>query len=385
MYYFYSTLIAFSITFLVMPVLISILKKKNIGDTPGGRKIHKKFVPSMGGIAIFVSCAVALAIWILKFPIPDIRFLLGAIAIMFFVGFRDDMVELKATHKILGQLVAVVLVVVVSDIRIKDLHGFLGIGKLNEIISYVFSTFVILALTNGFNLIDGLDGLAGTMSIIVFACLGSWFLIQGLESYALLSFTFLGAVIAFLIFNWYPAKIFMGDTGSLTLGFTMGTLIIAFIETNAALPDTNSWRFTPVFTAGITLMIFPLYDMARVFARRILRGQAPMTPDKSHVHHFLLRMGLKHYEVTLILAVIQIGFVLILFIMKDLSDHIALPIISILALGLGFRLDQITVKYVKEKVAKEPRILKIRKLSDVQKRKIKLDKEPFENAGMNLN
>jgi UDP-GlcNAc:undecaprenyl-phosphate GlcNAc-1-phosphate transferase len=385
MFYFYATLIAFSITFLVMPVLISILKKKNIGDIPGGRKIHKNFVPSMGGIAIFLACSVSLAIWAWQFSIPDIRFLLGAIVIMFFVGFRDDMVELKATYKILGQLVAVVLVVVVSDIRIKDLHGFLGIGELNEIISYTFSAFVILALTNGFNLIDGLDGLAATMAIIVFSCLGSWFLIQGLESYALLSFTFLGAVIAFLIFNWHPAKIFMGDTGSLTLGFTMGALIIAFMETNAALPNTNFWRFTPVFTAGIALMILPLYDMARVFARRILRGQGPMTPDKSHVHHFLLRMGLKHNQVTLVLASIQICFVLILLIMKDLSDHIALPVISILALGLGFRLDQVTVKYVKKKVAKEPRILEIKKLSEVQKKKIKLDKKPFENAGMNLN
>jgi UDP-GlcNAc:undecaprenyl-phosphate/decaprenyl-phosphate GlcNAc-1-phosphate transferase len=385
MFYFYAALFAFSITFLVMPVLIFILKRKNIGDAPGGRKIHKNFVPSMGGIAIFVASLVSLAIWSWQFPIPDIRFLLGAIALMFFVGFRDDMVELKATHKILGQLVAVLLVVVVSDIRIKDLQGFLGIGELNEIISYAFSAFVILALTNGFNLIDGIDGLAGTIATIVFSCLGSWFLIQGLESYALLSFTFLGAVLAFLVFNWHPAKIFMGDTGSLTLGFTMAALIIAFIETNAALPDTNSWRFIPVFTAGIALMIFPLYDMARVFARRIMRGQGPMTPDKSHVHHFLLRMGLKQNQVTLVLASIQIAFILILLIMKDLSDHIALPIISILALGLGFRLDQVTVKYVKKKVAKEPRILEIRKLSDVQKKKIKLENNPFKNAGMNLN
>jgi UDP-GlcNAc:undecaprenyl-phosphate/decaprenyl-phosphate GlcNAc-1-phosphate transferase len=110
-----------------------------------------------------------------------------------------------------------------------------------------------------------------------------------------------------------------------------------------------------------------------------------MTPDKSHVHHFLLRMGLKQNQVTLVLASIQIAFILILLIMKDLSDHIALPIISILALGLGFRLDQVTVKYVKKKVAKEPRILEIRKLSDVQKKKIKLENNPFKNAGMNLN
>lgn len=385
MFYFFAALIAFSVTFLVMPILISILKKKKIGDAPGGRKIHKTFVPSMGGIAIFAACAVALAIWAWQFPLPDIRFLLGAITLMFFVGFRDDMVELKATHKILGQFVAVLLVVVLSDIRIKDLHGFLGIGELNQYVSYGFSAFVILALTNGFNLIDGLDGLAGTMATIVFTFLGSWFLIQGLESYALISFTFLGAVIAFLFFNWHPAKIFMGDTGSLTLGFTMAALIIAFMETNAALPTDNYWRFSPVFTAGITLMIFPLYDMARVFTRRIRRGQGPMTPDKSHVHHFLMRMGLKHNHVALVLGGLQLSFILLLFLLKDLSDHLALPIISAIVLMLGYRLDKVTVKYVKKKVNKQPKILENKNLN---KKKIDLkivDREGFKDSHINLN
>lgn len=339
----------------------------------------------MGGIAIFIASAVALAIWAWQFPIPDIRFLLGAVALMFFVGFRDDMVELKATHKILGQLVAVLLVVVVSDIRIKDLHGFLGVGELNTIVSYGFSAFVILALTNGFNLIDGLDGLAGTMATIVFSCLGAWFLIQGLESYALLSFIFLGAVVAFLFFNWHPAKIFMGDTGSLMIGFTMAALIIAFMETNAALPEDNFWRFTPVFTAGITLMIFPLYDMARVFTRRISKGQGPMTPDKSHVHHFLMRMGLKHNQVALVLGGLQLSFIVLIFLMKDFSDHLALPIISVIVLLLGYRLDQITVKYVKKKVKKEPKVLENRRLTKKRIESKIVDREGFKDSRINMN
>lgn len=385
MYIFLSFFTAFATGILLFPVLIKVLTKYNFSEVPGGRKIHTAVIPSMGGIAFSLAITIALSIWSWQFSLENSHFLFGAITIVFLVGLKDDFVELRAFQKIVSQLVAVILVIVLSDIRIKDLHGFLGIGELNLYVSYGFSAFVLLALTNSFNLIDGLDGLAGTVATIVFSFLGFWFYTQGLESYALIAFTFLGGVFAFLVFNWYPAKIFMGDTGSLTLGFTMGALIIAFIETNAALPDTNFWRFTPVFTAGIALMIFPLYDMARVFARRIMRGQGPMTPDKSHVHHFLLRMGLKHNQVTLVLASIQIGFVLILLIMKDLSDHIALPIISILALGLGFRLDQVTVKYVKKKVAKEPRILEIRKLSEVQKKKIKLEKSPFKNAGMNLN
>jgi UDP-N-acetylmuramyl pentapeptide phosphotransferase/UDP-N-acetylglucosamine-1-phosphate transferase len=385
MFFILATLTAFSVGFLVTPILIYALKKAKIGDKPGGRKIHKSFIPSMGGIGFVVASAVAMSIWGWQFPLPDIRYLLGAIGLMFFVGLRDDMVEMKANQKILGQLVAVILVVIASDIRIKDLHGFLGVGELNIIVSYLFSAFVLLALTNAFNLIDGLDGLAGTIATIAFSFLGSWFLINGLESYALLSFTLLGGVLAFMVFNWHPAKIFMGDTGSLTLGFSLGALLIAFMEFNAALPAGNLWKFEPVFSAGIALMIFPLYDMARVFTRRISQGKGPMTPDKSHVHHFLMRMGLKHNQVALLLGALQLMFVLLVFIFKDYSDHLVLPIISVLALSLGFRLDQVTLKYVKKKVLLQPRILEMRPLNTKQKQKVLLDREGLQKTTINLN
>lgn len=383
MFFLLATLTSFSVGFMVTPILIYTLKKAKIGDIPGGRKIHKKFTPSMGGIGFVVAAAVAMSIWGWQFPLPDIRYLLGAIILVFLVGLRDDMVAMKATQKILGQLVAVILVVVVSDIRIKDLHGFLGIGELYLIVSYVFSAFVLLAVTNAFNLIDGLDGLAGTVATIAFTFLGVWFYGNGLESFAVLSFTLLGGVLAFMVFNWSPAKIFMGDTGSLTLGFSIGALLIAFMEYNGALPEDNLWRFEPVFSTAIALMIFPLYDMARVFTRRISQGKGPMSPDKSHVHHFLMRMGLKHNQVALLLGAIQLMFVLLVFIFQDYSDHIVLPIISVLALSLGFRLDQVTLKYVKKKVRLQPRVLEIRPVTILQKNKIQLDREKVMEGNMN--
>jgi UDP-N-acetylmuramyl pentapeptide phosphotransferase/UDP-N-acetylglucosamine-1-phosphate transferase len=380
-----AALTAYLVSFFILPILIATLLKMNIGDLPGGRKIHKKFIPSMGGIGFVLAAFAAIAIWSWQFPLPDIRYLMAAISLMFLVGLRDDMVELKATHKLVGELAAVLMVVVLSDIRIKDLHGFLGVGELNLFLSYGFSAFVLLVLTNSFNLIDGLDGLAGTSGSLILAVLGFWFYTQGLESYALIAFTFLGGVLAFLFFNWYPAKIFMGDTGSLTLGFVIGALIIAFMETNAALPDGAAWKFEPVFSAGIVLMIFPLYDMARVFARRIRRGKGPMTPDKSHVHHFMMRMGLNHSQVTLILLAVQVSFIALVISLQSFSDQLVLPLISFIALLLGSRLDQVTVRYVKKKVAKEPRILETRDLSEDQSKKIKLDKKSFEDVEINLN
>jgi UDP-N-acetylmuramyl pentapeptide phosphotransferase/UDP-N-acetylglucosamine-1-phosphate transferase len=385
MLFLFASLTAFVVASLVTPILISVLHKMNIGDKPGGRKIHKIFIPSMGGIGFVLAAFVALTIWGWQFPIPDIRYLIGAISLMFFVGLRDDMVELKATHKLISQLVAVTLVVVMADIRIHNLHGFLGIGELDLFISYGFSAFVLLALTNAFNLIDGLDGLAGTSASLVLIVLGFWFTAQGLESYALLSFVFLGGIMAFLFYNWYPAKIFMGDTGSLTLGFVLGTLIIAFMETNASLPEGASWKFEPIFSAGITLMIFPLYDMARVFAKRIMKGKGPMTPDKGHVHHFLMRMGLEHNQVTIILLGVQVFFISMLFFFQNFSDHFVLPIISVVVILMGLRLDQVTVKYVKKKVSKSPKILEIRSLHGSVKNKIKTEVKDLDNIDINLN
>ena len=385
MYFFFALLTSFGTGILFFPVLILILKRFDISDSPGGRKIHYKKTPSMGGIGFVFATFVALGIWGWQFPLPDIRYLLGAIALMFFVGLRDDMVELQAKHKLMGQLLAVLLVVVVGDIRIKDFHGFMGIAELPLLISYAFSSFVLLALTNAFNLIDGLDGLAVTIATISLSLLGGWFYIQGLESYAILSFTLLGGILAFLVFNWHPAKIFMGDTGSLTLGFALGSLVVAFMEQNAALPQGAYLRMEPSFTAGIVLMIYPLYDMARVFTRRISQGKHPMTADKSHVHHFLMRSGLKHNEVALILGAIQILLISLVFLFREYSDNLILPILSAVVLTLGFRLDKLTLKLVKKNALKSPKILEMRTLTVPQKQKIKLERQSVNSGSMNLN
>lgn len=385
MYFLLAALTAFSVGFLVTPIVISVLKKAKIGDAPGGRKIHTKFTPSMGGIGFVLATFVALGIWGWQFPVPDIRYLLGAIALMFFVGLRDDMVELKAKHKLLGQLVAVILVVVAGDIRIRDFHGFLGVYEIPLIMSYAFSAFVLLALTNAFNLIDGLDGLAATVASISLGVLGTWFYIQGLDSFAVLSFTLLGSVLAFIAFNWHPAKIFMGDTGSLTLGFALGTLVVAFMEHNAGLPAGAFLKLEPSFTAGIVLMIYPLYDMARVFTRRISQGKHPMTADKSHVHHFLMRMGLKHNQVALMLGFLQFTLIFLVFIFGNFSDNFMLPALSVIVLGLGFLLEAVTLKMVKKRVSKSPRVLEMRPLTAKLKVKVKLQKQSVKSGSMNLN
>lgn len=348
---------AFLIGFLLTPIVILFLKKMELMDSPGGRKIHNGFIPSMGGIAFVLATFVSVLAWLDSQLIMEIRFLLAAFGLMFFVGLRDDMVNMSAFQKLAGQFIAAYLVVIMADIRFTGFYGFFGIYDIPLWLSYGISFFTILALTNSFNLIDGLDGLAGTISLVSFLFLGWWFLEANLTSYSVFSFILVGAILSFLVYNWHPAKIFMGDTGSLSLGFALAVLTVLFIDKNGTMANYQGWKFNAPIASGIALLIIPIYDTSRIFVKRIMKGRSPMAPDKSHVHHFLLRMGLRHDQVTLTLVFIKIGFISLMFLGSSLNDYVMLPLVILIAVILGLRLDSLTLKRVKKIYRKTPTVL----------------------------
>lgn len=378
---------AFVIGFCFLPVLIKILKKSNFMDAPGGRKIHKGFIPSMGGIGFVTSILLSSAIWFTFEDVVQTRYFLAAFGLMFFVGLRDDLVDLTAWQKLGGQLVAAYMVVVVADIRLTGLYGFLGIWDLPVLLSYAFTMFIILALTNSFNLIDGLDGLAGSLAVISFTFLGYWFMTADLLPYALFSFACVGGVLAFLVFNWHPAKIFMGDTGSLSLGFALSTLTILFIDSNATLTHSDGILFMAPLATGMAILIIPIYDTLRVFVRRIRRGKSPMEADKSHIHHFLMRMGLRHDQVTLTLAGVKVVFLAVAILGASFSDFVMIPVIAAMALALGLGLDKITLMQVKRTVRKAPPVLDARRARAARKKQSKpeIAQQVMQNAELMKN
>jgi UDP-GlcNAc:undecaprenyl-phosphate/decaprenyl-phosphate GlcNAc-1-phosphate transferase len=357
---FLATITSFLVGFLLTPIVILILKKINILDSPGGRKIHNRFIPSMGGIAFVTAAFISSIVWFDFFQLVQLRFFLAAFGLMFFVGLRDDMVDLTVGQKLLGQLICTYLVVVMAGIRFTSLYGFFGIYELPLLVSYGLSFFTILVLTNSFNLIDGLDGLAGSISVVTLLFLSWWFYQAGLESYAVFSLILVGAVLSFLVYNWHPAKIFMGDTGSLSLGFALAVLTILFIDRNGTMAEFEGWKFNAPIASGVALLIIPIYDTSRIFIKRAMKGKSPMAPDKSHVHHFLLRMGFRHDQVSLTLVFIKIGFIALIFLGSELSDHVLLPIIVLVAVILGLRMDFMTLNRVKKFTKKQPPILSLR-------------------------
>lgn len=385
---FLSTATSFFFGFLMTPVLIMILKRINFMEAPGGRKIHAGSIPSMGGIAIIVASFLGLFAWLSFDQIVETRYFLVALGVMFSVGLRDDLIELTAFQKLIGQSIPAFFVIVMADIRISGLYGFLGIYEIPYIVSVAITFFAILVLTNSFNLIDGADGLAGTLSLVTLTILGFWFYTAGMVSYSLISFTLVGGILAFLVFNWHPAKIFMGDTGSLSLGFALTVLVILFVDKTGTMAPWEGFKLNAPFAAGMAFLIVPIYDTVRIFVKRSLKGKSPLKPDKSHVHHFLIRMGLKHDQVALTLGTVKLLFIALVFFGYSLNDHLLFPTLILVAVGLGIWMDRQTLKNIKNNCKRRPSLSEkqgVRRKKLLSRRKPEISKSVFSGNEINMN
>ncbi|WP_162417930.1 glycosyltransferase family 4 protein [Cyclobacterium roseum] len=385
---FLSTATSFFFGFLMTPVLIMILKRINFMEAPGGRKIHAGSIPSMGGIAIIVASFLGLFAWLSFDQIVETRYFLVALGIMFSVGLRDDLIELTAFQKLIGQSIPAFFVIVMADIRISGLYGFLGIYEIPYIVSVAITFFAILVLTNSFNLIDGADGLAGALSLVTLTILGFWFYTADMVSYSLISFTLVGGILAFLVFNWHPAKIFMGDTGSLSLGFALTVLVILFVDKTGTMAPWEGLKLNAPFAAGMAFLIVPIYDTVRIFVKRSLKGKSPLKPDKSHVHHFLIRMGLKHDQVALTLGTVKLLFIALVFFGYSLSDHFLFPTLILVAVGLGIWMDKQTLKNIKNNCKRRPSLSEkqgVRRKKLLSRRKPEISKSVFSDNEINMN
>jgi UDP-GlcNAc:undecaprenyl-phosphate/decaprenyl-phosphate GlcNAc-1-phosphate transferase len=350
-------LTSFLICFILTPAVIYFFVKNRIIDTPGGRKIHKESTPSMGGIPIMIGVLFAVLLWFTLGELNQSRSILFAVTIMFIVGLRDDLVNLSAFHKLVGQLAAALLVVVYGGVQLTSLYGLFGVYDLPVFVGIPVSLFTVIVLTNSFNLIDGVDGLAGMCSLLALTFFGTWFELNDQHLYAAIAATFAGGIVGFLMFNWSPAKIFMGDTGALAIGLLLASFAVLFIESNYALDASSPIKFSGSVATGVAVMILPIFDTARIFVKRVRKGKSPLSPDKSHVHHFIMRMGFEHRQITLILASVNLLFIAIGIIGKDYSDLMMLPIVIGTAIFLGLTLDYLVLRSVKNKVRKSPKLL----------------------------
>lgn len=294
-------LASLAISLFSIPNIIYVAKRKRLLDIPdNARKLHKRIVPNLGGVGIFFAFIIATSLFINP-AYPSFRewnYIIAATLILFITGIKDDLVQISPSKKLVAQLAAAIIIVCFADIRIKSLDGFLGIYEMPIWISMAFSVIGCVFVTNAFNLIDGIDGLAGSIGILICLMFGGLHAINGNVNSAIIAFSLTGAIVGFLKSNLSPAKIFMGDTGSLIIGFAVAAVAILFIKSfNASAPVMGIIK-TPggYLLIAIAVLFIPVFDTFRVFTMRLIKGRSPFSADRTHLHHYLLDLGLGHSQ-----------------------------------------------------------------------------------------
>ena len=327
-----SSILAFIWSFLIavfaIPSIIYVSHSKKLFDTPNSRTIHKSLVPRLGGLAIFAGFLSSITVFCdLGLSNEGIQQMVAGTVIIFFIGLKDDISEVSAFKKFFVQLLAAGLVILLGDIRITSLYGFLGFHELKEGLSYTLTFIVIIGLTNAVNLIDGIDGLAGTIIIVICLAFGAYFVVFS-SVLSIASFCLIGSVLGFLRFNISQAKIFMGDTGSLVCGFVVAVLAIRYVE--LAIPNGHE----PIM--AIAVLIIPIIDTLRVFVLRLFSGYSPFAPDKNHLHHRFMDFGFSQLTTVMILALINIVYIVIFyFVTQNISINYSILLMIISALMLS--------------------------------------------------
>tara|TARA_B100000508_G_scaffold133764_1_gene123928 strand:- start:102 stop:1151 length:1050 start_codon:yes stop_codon:yes gene_type:complete len=339
-----AVLISFFIVLLSTPSFIKVAELKHLFDNPNEtRKLHKKSIPSMGGIMIFAGTVFSFFICFPSENIGYIKYLIPSVLVMFFMGIKDDIIGTAAIKKLIGHLLVAFIMTLMAEIKITSLYGIFEIREIPEWASVALTIFTYVVVINAFNIIDGVDGLAGGVACIASITFGIWFLLAGSTVDAIIAFSLAGALLGFLRFNFYPAKIFMGDSGSLTVGLIICVLAIRVIEYDfSSLPAELKHISKPIFAMAV--LAYPLLDTFRIFLYRLLKGVSPFSADSNHLHHRLLKLGLNHAQTVVIIYLFSLLLISSSVFIKGLNTSLTFVLLSSIVFALMGVLFLIPVK-----------------------------------------
>ncbi|WP_295885472.1 MraY family glycosyltransferase [uncultured Thiohalocapsa sp.] len=316
----YAFLLALFLAMVLIPPLVHAAGPLGLMDSGGGRKVHAGRIPRIGGVAIFVGFLVPVLVWT---PLRDgIGAFVAALAVLFVFGLLDDRFNLDYRLKLLGQLLAAAIVVIGGAVLIQRVPYWPG-GLLPVPLALPLTLLVLAGVTNAVNLSDGLDGLAGGISLLAVCCLLVLDAGGAASPALILLAALLGAVLGFLRFNTYPARLFMGDAGSQLLGFSVGVLAIMITQRPAA----GLSPVLPLLVLGV-----PILDMLTVMARRIARGRSPFHADRTHLHHRLIAAGLSQAEAVSLIYGLQFLLLVLAYLLRDGPDGVILLVYAVFCL-----------------------------------------------------
>ena len=311
--------------------IILIAIERNLVDKPNSRSTHANITPTLGGIGIYISLVLVLSLCGVILNSQSILILAGGLTMLFFLGLKDDLLVLSARKKFSGQLLVSFLFITIADIRIIGFSNIFSVEVLPYWVSIAFTVFVFVLIINAYNLIDGIDGLAGGIALMVSLVFGVLFYQDNNVGSATLTVVLAGALIAFLRLNISKKnKMFMGDTGSLVVGFMLAVFAVSFIFVSQTNPLSNFTDTAPIVVLAI--LFFPLIDTLRIFIIRIfIYKTSPFMADKNHIHHRLLSLGYSHLQSTGIIVIMNAVVIALAFSIQHLEIHLQL----ILLIGFG--------------------------------------------------
>lgn len=322
---------------LIIPKILLIAFRKKLFDSVDERKIHRGIVPRLGGISFLPSIAFSFCLvagfnirYGLSADMPMVKalaamavpvfFLVCSLMLIYLVGLADDLIGVRYRAKFIIQIIVGILISA-SGMYVGNLHGFFWINEWPEWLGWIFTIVGIIYVVNAVNLIDGIDGLASGLSAVALIWYSYMFFISHNFICMMLAGATLGTLIPFFYYNVFGrasnhTKIFMGDTGSLTIGLMLAFLAIKGLNVS----QVNFENGSNVFVLAVSPLIVPCFDVARVFFHRVRKGRNPFLPDKSHIHHKLLALGLKQWQ-----ALILIVFADMIFVLGNvlLSSHVS--------------------------------------------------------------
>jgi len=317
-----------------MPLVLKVAREKNFVVKPNKRTSHVGVIPTIGGLDIFISFLIFYIIFSYN-HLEYSHYLMAGVTLILMTGFIDDLIDLSAIIKLAGEILAGAFLIVFADIRIKSLFGLFGVYELTLFWSYIISFISLVAITNALNLIDGVDGLASGLGILYSLIFALYFQAAGDVHMAVLAYALIGSLAVFFLYNVFGGshrKIFMGDSGSLLLGFMMSWFAFHFIQLNAIPENLPSFLVISAAPAVAFCILFvPLFDTMRVMLTRIKKKVSPFKPDRNHMHHLLLKIGLKHRQVTFVLLLVSCLFCILAFMGRNWSNELLL--LAAFALG----------------------------------------------------
>ena len=346
-YDFVALIASFVCGLLTIPVVLDFCKERGLLDIPNFRKVHKKAIPRLGGVVFVPSMIVGVLIvmvmnqlsgqQVMSFSLWTLYFFLGLITI-YFTGLVDDLTGLRARTKLFIQLLAAV-VLPLSGLYINNLQGFLGIYEIPFWLGAPLTTVVVAFICNSINLIDGIDGLCAGLTLIALGGFYCAFKDWGLDGYCVLIAALIGVLVAYLYFNLFGdesknRKIFMGDTGSLSLGFLLAFLGLKLSMVNDSIVTFNGNGLLISFS----LLIVPIFDVFRVAIVRMRHHRSPMVPDKNHIHHKLMRIGLKQSQALVAILVMVVGFIMLNLLLQSVGVGLTVIVCADIVLYILFHL-----------------------------------------------